>query len=163
LKDAIEQDLRRFFAARPTFERYRVSWRRGLLLAGPPGNGKTFAIKALVHRLAKPCLYVKSLKARYSTSHDCIRTVFGRARQTTPCLLVLEDLDTLIDDKNRSYFLNELDGFAANIGVVVVATTNYPERLDPALAARPSRFDRTYAFPLPAAAERHGFLSRWNA
>jgi ATP-dependent 26S proteasome regulatory subunit len=58
--------------------------------------------------------------------------------------------------------LNELDGFAANTGVVVLATTNHPEKLDPAILDRPSRFDRKYYFNLPAPAERLAYVVSWN-
>jgi ATP-dependent 26S proteasome regulatory subunit len=76
--------------------------------------------------------------------------------------VVLEDLDSLIDDENRAFFLNELDGFAANTGVVVLATTNHPEKLDPAILDRPSRFDRKYYFNLPARPERLAYITSWN-
>jgi len=71
---------------------------------------------------------------------------------------VLEDLDSMIDDGSRSFFLNELDGFAANTGIVVLATTNHPDRLDSAILNRPSRFDRRYYFDLPGAAERRAYV-----
>ena len=58
--------------------------------------------------------------------------------------------------------LNELDGFAGNDGILTLATTNYPERLDPAILDRPSRFDRKYHFDLPAMAERAAFIADWN-
>jgi ATP-dependent 26S proteasome regulatory subunit len=92
-----------------------------------------------------------------------VRQVFDRARQMTPCFLVLEDLDSLVNAQNRSFFLNELDGFATNIGIVVLATTNHPEKLDPAILDRPSRFDRKYHFNLPETAERAAYLELWNA
>ncbi|HWC77320.1 MAG TPA: ATP-binding protein, partial [Blastocatellia bacterium] len=111
---------------------------------------------------AKPCLYVKSFAACYGTDHDRIRQVFKQARKTAPCIVVLEDLDSLIDDDNRSFFLNELDGFAENTGVVVLATTNHPDRLDPAILDRPSRFDRKYYFQLPSADGRLTYLKRWR-
>src|SRR5262249_35575934 len=76
---------------------------------------------------------------------------------------VLEDLDSLLNDENRSFFLNELDGFAANIGVILIATTNHPERLDPAILDRPSRFDRKYPFDLPALPERLAYITMWSA
>ncbi|HLJ57986.1 MAG TPA: ATP-binding protein [Chthonomonadaceae bacterium] len=162
LKQEIQDDFAAFFGSRATYERYRIPWKRGVILIGPPGNGKTHTVKALINRLGVPCLYVKSLKAQYQSDQDCIRSVFQRARQTTPCLLVMEDLDSLITDRNRSFFLNELDGFAANTGIVVIATTNHPERLDPALIDRPSRFDRKYRMDLPAADERREYITAWN-
>lgn len=88
--------------------------------------------------------------------------MFTRARKTTPSIVVLEDLDSLIDKENRAFFLNELDGFAANTGVVVLATTNHPEKLDPAILDRPSRFDRKYYFSLPAPPERLAYVVSWN-
>jgi SpoVK/Ycf46/Vps4 family AAA+-type ATPase len=105
---------------------------------------------------------VKSFKLQYGTEQEAMRRVFQRARQTTPCLVVLEDIDSMIDNKNRSFFLNELDGFALNTGVVVLATTNHPERLDPAILDRPSRFDRKYYFELPANEERLAYATAWN-
>ncbi len=75
---------------------------------------------------------------------------------------MLEDLDSLITPQNRSFFLNELDGFAANIGIVTLATTNHPERLDPAILDRPSRFDRKYPFDLPESPERLAYITLWN-
>lgn len=161
LREELRDDLPRFFAARETYERYGVPWKRGVLLIGPPGNGKTHAVKAMVNRLGVPCLYVKSLEA-CDGEHASIRKVFQRARHNKPCLVVLEDIDSLIKSKNRSVFLNELDGFASNTGVVVIATTNHPEKLDPSILDRPSRFDRKFYFELPGAEERLRYASRWN-
>jgi ATP-dependent 26S proteasome regulatory subunit len=79
-----------------------------------------------------------------------------------PCVLVFEDLDAMIDDQNRAFFLNELDGFESNTGLVSLATTNHPDRLDPAILNRPSRFDRKYYFNLPAASERSAYIAAWN-
>jgi ATP-dependent 26S proteasome regulatory subunit len=75
---------------------------------------------------------------------------------------VLEDLDTLVDEKSRSYFLNQMDGFSANRGILTVATTNHPEKLDPAILDRPSRFDRKITFSLPELPERRAFLALAN-
>lgn len=105
---------------------------------------------------------MKSFKSEYATDHENMRQVFARARITTPCLLVMEDLDSMIDDRSRAFFLNELDGFETNAGIVVLATTNHPDRLDPAILDRPSRFDRKYYFNLPAAAERLAYIANWS-
>jgi SpoVK/Ycf46/Vps4 family AAA+-type ATPase len=88
-----------------------------------------------------------------------IRTV---ARRNAPCVVVMEDLDALIEDENRAFLLNELDGFAVNEGVVVIASTNHPEKLDPAILDRPSRFDRKYRFDPPGLPERLAYVRHWN-
>jgi ATPase family associated with various cellular activities (AAA) len=162
LKEELRADVEQFFAARATYERYRIPWKRGVVLIGPPGNGKTHALKALINATGKPCLYVKSFASNCVTEHGTIRRVFHRARRTSPCLLVFEDLDSLVNDKNRAVFLNELDGFAVNTGVLTVATTNHPDKLDPAILDRPSRFDRKFHFELPGNDERRAYLVRWN-
>jgi AAA+ superfamily predicted ATPase len=132
------------------------------LFIGSPGNGKTHTVKALINKMQQPCLYVKSFKSQYYTDHENIRKVFKQARQSAPCILVLEDLDSLINAENRSFFLNELDGFASNSGLVTLATTNHPDRLDSAIVERPSRFDRKYHFDLPALTERVAYITMWN-
>lgn len=163
LKDQIRNDFRRFLSARASYEAHGVAWRRGALFLGPPGNGKTHALRALLRELAIPALYVQSVKARYETEEANLRRVFERARQLVPCALVLEDLDALVNAENRSFFLNQLDGFEKNVGLVVVATTNHPERIDAAILDRPSRFDRKYTFALPELAERRAYLLGWQA
>lgn len=165
LREELIADFEGFFSAKDLYARMGVAWKRGLLLLGPPGNGKTHCIKAMVQRIGRPCLYIRSFRPanRSDTIHSCISAAFSRARELAPCIMVLEDLDSLIDDGNRSYFLNEMDGFATNEGILVVATTNHPDRLDPALINRPSRFDRKITFHLPGEVERRTFLALANA
>ncbi len=155
LKQEIRDDLVQFFASRALYDEYGIPWKRGILFIGPPGNGKTHTVKALINSMEQPCLYIKSLHG--------IQQVFDRARRTSPCILVIEDLDLQLHPQMRSAFLNELDGFAANIGIITLATTNHPERLDPGILDRPSRFDRKYHFELPDAPERSTYLALWNA
>ncbi len=162
LKERVIEDFEAFLAARPEYEQYGVPYKRGVLLLGPPGNGKTHCLRALIKRLALPCIYVTSLKSRYDSEDACIDRVFERAREITPCVLVFEDLDAMIHDKNRSFFLNKLDGLSSAPGLVTLATTNHADRLDPAILDRPSRFDRKYHFELPAAPERERYLRMWN-
>lgn len=166
LRERLEQDVLSFFASKEHYERYGVAWKRGVLLLGPPGNGKTHAIKALVRAASAPTLYVRNFNTPRGTAQQAMQEVFRRARNAAPCLLVLEDLDSLVEPKALSYFLNEMDGFAPNQGILTLATTNHPERLDPALTERPSRFDRKILFPLPGPAERRRFLQmlqeRWE-
>jgi AAA+ superfamily predicted ATPase len=162
LKQQVQDDFEQFFNSQELYKQFGIPWKRGALFIGPPGNGKTHTVKALINQLARPCLYVKGFKSECATEQENIGLVFERARLATPCLLVLEDLDSMIDDQNRSFFLNELDGFENNSGLVVLATTNHPDKLDPAISDRPSRFDRKYYFNLPAAAERLAYIEGWN-
>ncbi len=162
LKQQIREDLEQFFAMRQTYEEYGIPWKRGILFVGPPGNGKTHTVKALINALQLPCIYVKSFRAEHVTEEDNIHAVFERARKTAPCMLVLEDLDSLLTPYNRSFFLNELDGFATNAGIVTLATTNHPEKLDPSILDRPSRFDRKYPFEIPEQPERLAYITLWN-
>ena len=162
LKENIRQDLSNFFNAASQYKEYDIPWKRGVIFIGPPGNGKTLLIKALINDLKLPCLYVKSFKSRYAEPEENINRVFRRARQASPCIIVFEDIDSLIDSKTRSFFLNELDGFANNEGILTLATTNHPERLDVAIIDRPSRFDRKYHFNLPKLRERQAYIDQWN-
>jgi AAA+ superfamily predicted ATPase len=163
LKDAIRADFQKFLAARERYESLGLAWRRGALFLGPPGNGKTHCVRALVRELGVPSLYVQSLRSQHYTSEQLLKTVFDRARKLRPVILIFEDLDALVTEENRSFFLNQLDGFEKNLGMVVLATSNHPERIDPALLDRPSRFDRKYHFGLPGADERRSFLALWQA
>nr|WP_230967796.1 ATP-binding protein [Nostoc sp. WHI] len=162
LKENIQDDLTKFFAARETYAAYSVPWKRGILFIGSPGNGKTHTVKALINQMQQPCLYVKSFKSEYDTDSENIRKIFKQARQSAPCILVLEDIDSLLTEENRSFFLNELDGFALNEGIITIATTNHPERLDSAICDRPSRFDRKYHFELPDIVARQAYIALWN-
>ena len=162
LKHQIQNDFQQFLESREVYDRYKIPWKRGAIFIGPPGNGKTHTLKALINQLGKPCLYVRSFKSDDETEQENISAVFKRARMTTPSIVVLEDLDSMIDNKNRSFLLNELDGFQSNTGVMVIATTNHPKKLDPSILDRPSRFDRKYYFQLPEETERLAYVAKWN-
>lgn len=161
LAQSLQNDVLHFLASRELYEKAGAAWKRGMLLMGPPGNGKTHAIKGLIRRAGLPCLYVKSFSGRHVDPAGSIPQVFARARELAPCVVVLEDLDSLVDDENRSFLLNELDGFAVNDGLLTIASTNHPERLDPSLIHRPSRFDRKYRFELPDVELRRRYLDAW--
>ncbi|MCJ1243575.1 hypothetical protein MMC30_000772 [Trapelia coarctata] len=139
-----------------------VPWKRGVIFHGPPGNGKTITLKAIMHTLSVrkapiPTLYVKT--APYTWN---IQAIFQKARQMAPCLFVLEDIDTIVTEMTRSYFFNEVDGLEPNDGILMIASTNHLERLDPGLSHRPSRFDRKYFFPLPDLSERTLYCNYWR-
>lgn len=78
-----------------------------------------------------------------------------------PCVLIFEDLDSMITEEVRSYFLNEVDGLDSNDGILMIGSTNHLDQLDPAIAKRPSRFDRKYHFRLPNEPERALYCQYW--
>ena len=85
-----------------------------------------------------------------------------QARYMAPCMLILEDIDTIVTPSSRSYFFNEVDGLENNDGIFMVASTNHLDQLDPGLSSRPSRFDRKYLFPLPSEEERVLYCNYWR-
>ena len=167
LKDGLSQDVEGFFNHRDDYEQFDVPWKRGIILHGLPGNGKTISVKALMHGLAArpdpiPPLYVKSTAGEYGTIY-AIRQIFRKARKMVPCLLIFEDLDSMITEDTRSFFLNEVDGLESNNGIMMIGSTNYLEKLDAGITKRPSRFDRKYHFDLPAGPERARYCEYWRS
>ncbi|KAL9098097.1 MAG: hypothetical protein Q9163_006176, partial [Psora crenata] len=165
MKERVRADVEGFFAREGDYARFAVPWKRGVIFHGLPGNGKTIFIKALMRSLALrprpiPTLYVKSMGK--SSDQDDIRSIFDKARETAPCLLVFEDIDSLVSDDVRSFFLNEVDGLEGNNGIMMIGSTNYLDRLDAGISKRPSRFDRKYHFALPAMPERIRYCEYWR-
>lgn len=106
-------------------------------------------------------LYVKTFNS-FSGPEYGIRQIFLKARQMAPCLLIFEDIDSLVSPSVRSYFLNEVDGLESNHGILMIGSTNHLERLDPGIAKRPSRFDRKYLFEVPTRDERVQYCDYWR-
>jgi len=126
MKRNLINDVHGFFNSRQTYEEYAVPWKRGIILHGVPGCGKTISIKALMNSLQAKnvaSLYVKSLKACQGQQYS-VRSIFSQARVMAPCLLIFEDLDSLIVDEVRSYFLNEVDGLENNDGILMIGSTS---------------------------------------
>ncbi|KAH6678050.1 P-loop containing nucleoside triphosphate hydrolase protein [Halenospora varia] len=166
-KDAMIEDVNGFFDAEQRYAEFGVPWKRGVIFYGPPGNGKTISTKALMHDISKrlnpsiESLYVKTFSSFAGPEYG-IRQIFLRARQMAPCLLIFEDIDSLVSPAIRSYFLNEVDGLESNHGILMIGSTNHLERLDPGIAKRPSRFDRKYFFDVPSRDERIQYCDYWR-
>lgn len=164
LPDETKSDLRtsaeQFFqGGNGMYDRLSLPYRRGFLLVGPPGNGKSLAAKVLASRMGVHFLRVRSLVSTCGDSPESVvDAVFSQANKVAPAVLCFEDVDSMLYPEVRASFLNALDGFSTSKGVLVVATTNNPDKIDPALLNRPARFDRKWVFGLPGKRLRRDYL-----
>jgi ATP-dependent 26S proteasome regulatory subunit len=138
---------------------------RGILLTGPPGTGKTLTCNVLIQDLESTVIYV-SRNAIKDTGQ--ISELYELARKLAPTLVIIEDIDTLggIDREDTDHpllgeFLNCLAGVEENQGVITLATTNYPQNLDWALADRPGRFDVRIDYGYPNEKVRENILIKY--
>ncbi|RYG65949.1 ATP-binding protein, partial [bacterium] len=142
-----------------TYREMGLPHRRGFLLTGPPGCGKTSIARALVAANEVGFVLVTSVTGRRNGPALQLRKAFEMAARLAPAVLCLEDVDGLIEGVTRNELLNQLDGLGrAGDGVLVVATTNHPERLDAALTERPARFDEKWVIRAPGLIDRRGYL-----
>ncbi|KAF2755194.1 P-loop containing nucleoside triphosphate hydrolase protein [Pseudovirgaria hyperparasitica] len=166
MKKELLADVENFFDSRETYDKLRVPWKRGTIYYGPPGNGKTISIKAMMRTLFNrkervSTLYVRTLSS-FAGPEYSLSQIFTKARQEAPCYLVFEDLDSIVDDRVRSYFLNEVDGLKKNDGIMMIGSTNHLDRLDPGISKRPSRFDRKFYFADPNFDQRVKYCEFWQ-
>ena len=147
---------------------------RGVLMAGPPGTGKTLLARAVAGEARVPFLSVVGssfVEMFVGVGAARVRDLFERARTVAPAIIFIDEIDALGARRDHSglaghdereqtlnQLLAEMDGFEESGGVVVLAATNRPDSLDPALR-RPGRFDREVLVPLPDRAERRAILA----
>ncbi|MFC3798781.1 AAA family ATPase [Cohnella sp. GCM10012308] len=156
LKEQIFRSVDTFFADdRSFYQTYGVPYKRGILLYGKPGNGKTTLVKSISATVNAPVAYWQITEF---TGSESIQQVFDAAVKLAPMVLVVEDIDSM-PDSCRSYFLNTLDGATSREGIFLIGTTNYPEKIDPALMNRAGRFDRAYEVKLPSEPLRLAYLT----
>jgi cell division protease FtsH len=148
---------------------------RGVLMVGPPGTGKTLLARAVAGEAAVPFFSVTGssfVEMFVGVGAARVRDLFAEARKRAPCIIFVDEIDAIgqrragtgqvVANDEREQTLNqllaEMDGFEMTQGIVVLAATNRPEVLDPALL-RPGRFDRQVTIPLPTLAERAAILA----
>ena len=154
-------EARRWRESEAWYRARGLPWRRGWLLHGPPGTGKTALVRAVAEDLDLP-VYVFDLA---SLKNDELRQAWAEMLAETPCLALLEDVDAVFTGRENTAvkeggltfdcLLNCLDGVQRADGLLVAVTTNHPEKLDPALgvasedetASRPGRIDRVVEMP----------------
>ncbi|WP_134702699.1 ATP-binding protein [Ammoniphilus sp. YIM 78166] len=155
LKVQIYRSIDEFFHDSGEFFRtYQIPYKRGILLYGKPGNGKTTLVKSIANSISAPVAYWQITE--YTNSYS-IKEVFETSLRMSPMVLVIEDIDSMPEGV-RSVFLNTLDGATSKEGIFLIGTTNYPEKIDPALMNRAGRFDRAYEIKLPNTEMRHRYL-----
>jgi cell division protease FtsH len=146
---------------------------KGVLMVGPPGTGKTLLARAVAGEAGVPFISVTGssfVEMFVGVGAARVRDLFADARRRAPSIVFIDEIDAigqrrggqLVSNDERDQTLNqmlaEMDGFDPATGVVVIAATNRPEVLDPALL-RPGRFDRQVVIPLPAQRERRAILA----
>ncbi|RLE59296.1 MAG: AAA family ATPase, partial [Thermoprotei archaeon] len=146
-----------------SFERMGIKPPKGILLYGPPGCGKTLLAKAVATESEANFISIKGpeiFSKWVGESERAIREVFRKARQVAPCVIFLDEIDaiapirglgygdSMVTERVVSQLLTEIDGIEKLDGVVVIAATNRPDIVDPALL-RPGRFDRLVYVPPP--------------
>jgi ATPase family protein associated with various cellular activities (AAA) len=170
LDKATNGDLRRdfelFFEREDWFRRHGLPFRRGYLFYGPPGNGKTTAIRVMASHPAVAAYTIDFYDER--ADNEAMNSLFEAARQAAPSLVIFEDLDRVFGGEGNErrvrvslqHFLNCLDGVGSQDGVIVTATANNPDVLDAAILRRPGRFDRVIPFRAPSHPLREEYFRR---
>ena len=146
---------------------------KGVLLFGPPGTGKTLLAKAVAGEADVPFYFISGsdfVELFVGVGASRVRDMFQQAKRTAPCLIFIDEIDAVgrqrgsgigggHDEREQTLnqLLTEMDGFGANEGIIIIAATNRPDVLDPALL-RPGRFDRQITVSLPDVKGREEIL-----
>ena len=146
------------------YESIGASMPKGILLVGPPGTGKTMLAKAVAGESNVPFFSISGsefVEMFVGMGASKVRDLFKQAKEKAPCIVFIDEIDAIGQKRNTggmggndereqtlNQLLTEMDGFEGNTGVIILAATNRPESLDPALT-RPGRFDRRVPVELP--------------
>ena len=155
------------------YQEIGASMPKGILLVGPPGTGKTMLAKAVAGESQVPFFSISGsefVEMFVGMGASKVRDLFNQAKEKAPCIVFIDEIDAIGQKRNSgnlggndereqtlNQLLTEMDGFQENIGVIILAATNRPETLDPALT-RPGRFDRRVPVELPDLAGREAIL-----
>ena len=167
------QELIDFLKNPKKFQKLGARIPKGVLLVGPPGTGKTLLARAVAGEAKVPFYYISGsdfVELFVGVGASRVRDMFKQAKSTAPCLIFIDEIDAVgrqrgtglgggHDEREQTLnqLLTEMDGFGANEGIIIIAATNRPDVLDPALL-RPGRFDRQVTVNLPDVREREEIL-----
>ena len=165
----VRNDFESFLSREEWFRQNRLPFRRGYLLHGPPGNGKTSLIRTMLTTSGLSAYTIRLFQENTDDAH--LERMFRCAANAAPSIVVIEDIDRAFPRMaspssqfrvSLQQLLNCLDGIESQDGVVVVATANDPTVLDPAILRRPGRFDRVVAVPAPDRQLRLQYFRKFN-
>ncbi len=158
LPGKILDEIETFWTLGETFQRYGYLHRRGYLLYGPQGSGKSSVVHQVVHRI------IKKNHVAVFCEHPGFLTrgmeIFRKIEPDRPLVCIFEDIDAIIEMHGDSELLGWLDGSHQINKVINIATTNYPERLDRRIVSRPRRFDRIIKIETPTPSMRETYLRK---
>jgi predicted AAA+ superfamily ATPase len=151
-------EIEKFWLLENHYRQYGFLWKRGFLLWGPPGGGKTSTVQMIIQKIIQRggiavSVYNPSVAAE---SFKMLRKI----EPHRPFVSVLEDIDAIARAYGESDLLSLLDGEHQVDNIVTIATTNYPESLDPRIINRPSRFDTIYKIGMPSIKARIVYLAK---
>lgn len=167
LTELVRKDFEAFWKSETWFAQRRLPYKRGFLLHGPPGCGKTSVARVMA---CHPLVSAFSIDmGDEDLPGEALYGLFAAAEDRAPSVVILEDLDRTFATEPQlrrpgritfQQLLSCLDGLATQHGIVVVATVNDASKLDAGILRRPGRFDRVMAFPLPSLELRTDYLRR---
>jgi len=154
--DKVVDEIQKFWNMENLFKEYKLAYKRGIILWGPPGSGKSSTIQmimrdvverdGIVIKFGHPALFCDGLRK------------FREIQPTTPIVILMEDLDSILENYPESDVLNILDGVNQIDKAVFLATTNYPEKLGARIINRPSRFDKRFKIGHPNVESRRMYF-----
>jgi hypothetical protein len=150
------ESIEKFWNSKANFDRYGMIFKRGIMLFGPAGSGKTVTVTLLAQQIIDRGGIVVMCERPDHTS-SALQTV-RRIESSRPIVNIIEDIDTVIENWGEQAILPMLDGENQVANIVHVATTNYPERLDSRITNRPSRFDEIRKVDMPVPEVRREYI-----
>jgi hypothetical protein len=167
IERSVDRHIKDFIRMRDKLLAKGQETNRGIILSGAPGTGKTLLIRSIIEQTDQTVIVVGPEQA---AERGYVAEMFRMARDFAPVLLVMEDIDNgvgihrkLRDHPILGECLNALDGVSRNDGIFTIASTNYLDRMDPALKDRPGRFSRVIDVPIPNQECRHRLLNNLSS
>lgn len=155
--DEVIAEIEKFWTLKEKFKSFGFSHKRGLLLWGPPGSGKTSTVAFIMKQMVGAGGIVLLANTNPLVTSGALSNL-RQIEPERPLVVIMEDLDTIISNYGESEVLSLLDGESSVDNVVFLATTNYPENFDGRVTNRPSRFDRIVKIDVPNDAARKIYL-----